>query len=328
MQKTTIHAVIILGSAYIFFKYLLDFFAPFIVGFGIALLFEPLVRFLTGRGRFRRGLASFVTLTILTLACLSIGIWGVSSFFREAGEFLEAAPDYIADLQILLSAYPFLPVSGLLDWAEEWLGTQSIRAVGHVPGILIWMLLILVSAFFFSRDKDMILRLITKWCPEWLAQYTKPVSMRLNEAATGFLKSELILFSMVAAVSIVALWIFNSPYAIMLGLTIALLDSLPVVGAGLVLWPWAGYLSLTGQRPQAAILIVLYGVVTVIRNVLGPRILGNQIDMHPLVALMSIFIGIKAFGITGLLAGPALVIIAKAMLDTANPNDPYNSLKQ
>jgi len=322
MQKTTIHAVIILGSAYLFFKYLLDFFAPFIVGFGIALLFEPFIRFLTHRGRFSRGLASFVTLVILALAGVSVGIWGISSFFREAGAFLEAAPDYIAALQKLLSSYPFLPISGLLDWTGEWLSAQSIRAVGHVPGILIWILLILVSAFFFSRDKDIILGSMTKWCPQWLAQYTQPVSIRLSNAATGFLKSELILFSMVAVVSIAALWLFNSPYAIMLGLIIALLDSLPVVGAGLVLWPWAGYLSLTNQHTQAAILIVLYGIVTVIRNILGPRILGNQIGMHPLVALMSIFIGIKAFGIAGLLAGPALVIITEAMLDTANPNDP------
>ena len=321
MQKTTVHAVVILGSAYIFLKYLLDFFAPFIVGFGVALLLEPLVQFLTFRGRFRRGLASFVALIILTLAGVSIGIWGISSFLREAGEFLEAAPNYIADLQELLSAYSFLPVSGLLDWAGEWFSTQSIRAIGHVPGILIWALLILVSAFFFSRDKDVIFKLMTKWCPEWLMQYTRPVSTRLNEAATGFLKSEFILLIMVAAVSIVALWLLNNPYAIMLGLSIAVLDSLPVVGAGLVLWPWAGYLFLTDQRSQAAGLILLYGIVTVIRNVLGPRILGDQIDMHPLVTLMSIFIGIKAFGIIGLLAGPALVIIAKTMLDLANTND-------
>jgi len=321
MQKTTVHAVIILGFSYIFFKYLLDFFAPFLIGLGIALLFEPVVRFLTIYGRFKRGLASFVTLVILASTGVSIGIWGVSSFIREAGEFLEAAPYYIADLQKLLSAYPFLPVSGLLEWAAEWLGTQSIRAVGHVPGILIWILLILVSAFFFSRDKDIILIAIAKWCPEWLAQYTKPISRRLSDATTGFLKSEFILFSMVAVVSIIALWLLNSPYAILLGLAIALLDSLPIVGAGLVLWPWAGYLSLVGQRPQAAVLIVLYAIVTVIRNILGPRILGNQIDMHPLVALMSIFIGIKAFGIAGLLAGPALVIITKTMLDLAISND-------
>ncbi|MCL2421286.1 MAG: AI-2E family transporter [Defluviitaleaceae bacterium] len=315
MDKQMIRILAILVVAYIFFKYLMGFFAPFVVGLGIALLLEPFVGLLVRRCRFRRGLASFIGLLILTLVGASLGMWGVSSLTQEAAEFLEAAPDYISALQEWLAAYPFLPVAGLLEWAGEWLSAQSIKAVGHVPGILIWILLILVSAFFFSRDREMIFGFVARWCPDWIGQYAKPVGERLHEAAVGFLKSEFILLSMVAAVSIVGLWMMGSPYAMMLGLAIAVLDSLPVVGAGLVLWPWAGYAFFAGQHSLGAGLLVLYGVVTVIRNVLGPRILGDQIGMHPLAALMAIFVGIKAFGAAGILAGPALVIAAQTMME-------------
>lgn len=322
MQKT-IHVMIAIAAFFIFFRYLTDYVSPFIVGFIISLLMEPLVRFLIRKGNFRRGLASFVTLLIFTLTAASIGMWGVSSLTRETAEFLEAAPNYIATLEEQLSVYPYYEttVTGILTAAGDWLSVQSVRAVGHVPGLLIGVILILVSAFFFSRDREIIFSLADKWCPDWLRQYIKPVGRRLHHAAVGFLKSEFILLTAVAAVSILILWILGNPYALMLGLAIALFDSLPIVGSGIILWPWAGYMALTGQYSQAAYLMVLYGIITIIRSVIGPRILGDQIDMHPLAALMAIFMGIKAFGAAGILAGPALVIITKTMMNTSVKRD-------
>lgn len=315
MQRVVFHIAIALAAGFVFFRYLLDFFVPFIIGFGIALLIEPLVRYLIKRGRFGRGLASFVALLILTLAGVSIGRWGIMTLYREASLFLEAAPGYIEALQEWLSAYPFIPAAGLLEWIGEWISTQSVRAVLIVPELLISILLAFVSAFFFSRDRVQILSLLEKWTPDKVLSYARPVGLRLHRAAIGFLKTEFIIISIVAVICVGALWLMGNPYAILLGLIIAFFDALPIVGAGLILWPWAGYLALTGQYSQAAGLMVLYGIITVIQNVIGPRILGDQIDMHPLAAVMSIFMGIKAFGAIGVLAGPALVLAAQAMFD-------------
>ena len=315
MQRIVLHVASALAIGYVFFKYLLDFVMPFLIGFGVALLIEPLVRVLVRRGRFGRGLASFVALLILGLIGISLGRWTVVSLYREAGLFLETAPDYIASLQEFLSAYSFIPATGLLDRAGEWLSAQSIRAVALLPELLISILLIFVSAFFFSRDREAIFALCKKWSPDWITAYTKPVGQRLHQAGIGFLKSEFIVISIVAVVCICALWIMGNPYAIMLGLIIAIFDALPIVGAGLILWPWAAYLALTGGYSQATGLMVLFGIITVIQNIIGPRILGDQIEMHPLAALMSIFIGIKAFGAIGVLAGPAMVLAAQAMLN-------------
>ena len=316
MQRKLIHAAAALVLAYIFFRYLLDFFIPFILGFGIALLLEPLVRFLINKGGFKRGLASVVSVLIFTIGAISLGTWGISSLTEEAAGFIESAPVIIGELQEQLSAYPYYEdtLAQLLIWAEGWIGSQSVRAITLVPGLLVGIILVLLSAFFFLRDKEMLFSLGVKYCPELIKQYALPVKERLHKAAIGFLKSELILFAMVAGVSTAGLLILRQPYALMLGLVTALLDSLPVVGSGLILWPWAAYMAFTGQYQIMAGLLVLYGIVTVVRNVLGPKILGEQIDLHPLAAIMSIFIGIKAFGPAGILAGPACLIGAKAIM--------------
>ena len=320
MHKKLIHAAIALVLVYIFFKYLLDFFMPFILGLGIALLLEPLVRFLIRRGGFKRGLASVVSIVVFTIGAISLGTWGISSLTDEAAGFIEAAPVVISGLQEQLSPYPYYEntFAQLLIWAEGWISSQSIRAVTLVPGLLIGIILVLLSAFFFLRDKEVIFALGAKHCPEWIREYVRPVKERLHKAAVGFLKSELILFSMVAGVSTAGLLILRQPYALMFGLATALLDSMPIVGSGLILWPWAAYMAFTGQYQVMAGLLVLYGIVTVIRNVLGPKILGEQIDLHPLAAIMSIFIGVKAFGPVGILAGPACLIGVKAMVTRDN----------
>jgi len=302
-----------LAAAYIFFKYLFSYVAPFIIGFIIALLLEPLVKILIKRGNFKRSLASVVALLIFMLIGLCIGVWGISALSKEITEFLEAAPGGVQAIQRYVESLPY--VSGLLQKLEVWLSEQSFQLVSHAPSLLIGLIIILLSAFFFSRDREVIFALIKKWCPEWLASYAKPIGLRLKKAWIGLLKTEFILVAMVAAVCIVVLWLMGNSYALMMGIAIALLDSLPILGAGIVLWPWAGYLAFTGDLGQAAWLMVLYGIVTVIRNVVGPRILGEQIDMHPLAAIMAIFIGVKAFGAVGVLAGPALLIAVKTVLD-------------
>jgi len=282
---------------------------PFLVGFIISLILNPIVNLLIRRGNFTRSLASFVVVIVFTLSGASLCLWAFNALSREAAEFLEAAPSYIEGLQQQLSTFPY--VLPLLERLGQWLGTQSIQSIRHVPGMIIGLILILLSAFFFLRDREAIFAFVLKHCP-----YVKSIGKRLYEVGWGFLKTEFILFAMVGAVCIVALWILQSPYALMLGFGIALLDSLPILGAGIVLWPWAGYLALVGDFRQAAWLLVLFGVVTVIRNVIGPRILGDQIGMHPLVAIMAIFFGFKFFGAFGILIGPALVIVAESLYTT------------
>jgi len=81
---------------------------------------------------------------------------------------------------------------------------------------------------------------------------------------------------------------------------IAILDALPLFGTGFVLIPWAIYLLLQGMHSRAIGISALYLSVTLIRNLLEPRIIGKQIGLHPLISLASVYIGIHIFGTYGL----------------------------
>lgn len=98
--------------------------------------------------------------------------------------------------------------------------------------------------------------------------------------------------------------ILRIPYAILLGLAITLFDILPVLGTGGFLLPWAAILFLIKNTPLAVGILVLYLIITVVRNIMEPRLVGKQIGLHPLATLMAMFLGLKLVGIVGMFLFP------------------------
>jgi predicted PurR-regulated permease PerM len=107
--------------------------------------------------------------------------------------------------------------------------------------------------------------------------------------------------------------ILQNPYALMIGLIMAVLDFLPILGSGSVLIPWALFHLVTGEVNAAVGLMALYAVITITRQVLEPKILGEQIGVHPLLSLVSVFVGFQVFGVLGIFIGPALVMVFISM---------------
>ena len=97
-------------------------------------------------------------------------------------------------------------------------------------------------------------------------------------------------------------FLFGVPHPATAAAVVALVDLLPVLGTGIVLIPWAAVALLQGEVFLGAGLAVLYGVIALVRNLLEPKILGRQMGLHPLAALVSIYVGGRLFGLLGLFA--------------------------
>jgi predicted PurR-regulated permease PerM len=126
---------------------------------------------------------------------------------------------------------------------------------------------------------------------------------------------------MVFVISVVGLFILGSPYALLLALLFAVLDFLPILGPALVLLPWALISVIMGNMRMAIGLAIMWGVITIARQVLQPKILGKQMGAHPLASLMAIFIGFRVFGLFGLIIGPVLLMIFVAIMETEDEGE-------
>ena len=155
------------------------------------------------------------------------------------------------------------------------------------------ILLILVSAV-----------LIVKEIPEIKQKYENTnlyldiskVTVRLADAGIAYMRAQLLIMVFVAVCCVTGLVLIGNEYALLIGILIAILDALPLIGSGMILIPWTIIMLINGNIFAAAVLITVYLLSQIIREVAEPKLIGNKIGIRPLYTLISMFIGLKLFG--------------------------------
>ena len=115
--------------------------------------------------------------------------------------------------------------------------------------------------------------------------------------------------------------ILKIPYALTLSVLIALIDILPVLGVGTVLVPWAIVLYMMGNSYTATGLLIIFGIIWLVRQVSEPKIVGESVGVSPLITLVSMYIGFKLIGFSGLFIFPIGAIIVKSVYDAVKDKE-------
>ena len=102
---------------------------------------------------------------------------------------------------------------------------------------------------------------------------------------------------------------FNIEFPLIAAIVTGIVDALPILGSGTILIPWAIFSAINGDLSLAIALIVLYVIVIVVRQLLEPKIVSNQIGVHPIFTLIAMYTGFKFTGFVGLIIGPVIMII-------------------
>ena len=177
------------------------------------------------------------------------------------------------------------------------------------------LLVAMFILFYVFRDRGEFMRGLRDLLP-----LTRPEADRVFQSAAGSVHANLYATVVTALTNSVTgallFWIVGLPAPFLWGAVMFILSILPVVGAGLVWFPTAIYLAMTGSWP-AALAILSWGTVTavVVDYILYAKLAGDRMRMHPVPALIAFFGGLAIFGISGMILGPAIVAMAAAMLD-------------
>lgn len=107
----------------------------------------------------------------------------------------------------------------------------------------------------------------------------------------------------------VGLSVIKVDYAVAIALVIAVFDILPVLGTGGIMIPWVIIECIAGNWIRALSLFIVYAIITVIRNIIEPKIIGRQVGIPAIVTLLSMYLGLQLFGVLGMFAFPILIII-------------------
>lgn len=321
---------------YYIFSYLIKWLLPFLLAYIIAHISNPIVTFMEKKLKIPRRISSAITI-LATFALLgSILIFIVSRIIFEIKRLKEVLPHLFSAIseQIKLlfdkgiSIYVTLPpeISLFVDSVADNISTNlmdllkpateattrfAYNFATSLPSILIFIIVFFVSAYFMSCDKDLINKFIAKQLPANWNKWLIRIKNDLLSALIGYIKAQLILMVITFIEVSIGLLIIGIDYAILLGLLISIIDVFPILGTGTVLIPWALFSFISGNYPLGFSLIILYGIVMLVRQLLEPKIVSGQIGLYPLVTLMSMYIGLQVFGIAGMIMGPIMVLIVR-----------------
>ena len=193
--------------------------------------------------------------------------------------------------------------------------------VNNIPSVLIGIVIGFVAWIFFTKDYDKVVRFIQRQMP-------KDKKNTLVEFKQVFYKTILTMFrayglimcitfgELLLGFSILSmLGIMKNGYFALIAAGIAIFDILPVAGSGGILIPWAIVCLVTGNYKQAIGLIIIYVVITVIRQYIEPKIVGTSLGVNPIVTLMGLYFGLKLFGFIGMFVVPITIMTLKALND-------------
>lgn len=314
---------------------ILSFFMPFVIGWIIAMIANPLVRMLEKRLKIvRKHSSAVIVVAVLALIVLGsyFGIsWLVDEIFSFARDLpslyeqlsldLAAGMDHFAQLFKLLPAELQESINSLNQTLGEYLGdlVQSIGAptvevAGNVakgiPGFLVNLVVTILSSYFFIAERDKLMVCFDKFTPEPFRKYWRLLVLDAKKLVEGYFLAQFRIMLVVAAILSVGFLILRIDYSILLAVLIAFLDFLPIFGTGTALLPWAVVKIFGGEYFLAVGLLILYVATQVFRQVVQPKIVGDSMGLPPLLTLFFMFLGFRFKGIAGMILAVPIGMLA------------------
>lgn len=196
-----------------------------------------------------------------------------------------------------------------------------ISTVSQIPSAIISIVISIVALCFMTSEYDYIRNFILIQFPEDkrkdLSRAKRLLTGSLSKMAKAYGLIMLITFVEVfAGLTILKLaGIFESEYITYIAILTAIIDIIPILGTGTVLLPWTAYSLIIGNYGMAIGLFIMYAVITVIRQIIEPKLVAGQLGLSPVITVTAMFLGLKFLGILGIFAAPLAVIMLKLLTD-------------
>jgi len=327
----TFYFLTVASIVYFALKLAVEYLLPFVIGFIITAMIQPIVMKISKRYKIKNDVLSvaMVILIYVTLALLTCFL-GYKIYIQLVA-FAKNLPNYILSMTDLasktndkflrifddmpddfkdkISTFPDIILKSLTDKFRNMMSAIVGGIAKGMPAAVVTIIITLVASVFIAKDYNTFLEFTKSILDENHIIFLGNMKEMLYKNVIKILRGYLTLMFITFIELSVCLLFLRVDYAIAVAALISLVDILPVLGTGSVMIPWAIIKILSGDINFAVSLIVIYVIITIVRNILEPKIIGKQMGLHPLVTLIAMFLGLKIFGIIGMFILPILLII-------------------
>ena len=321
--KRRIYIVGIVAGVYLGFRYVLPVAIPFLIGWGLAVWLHPLAVKTGKKLHIKKSVAGGFFMLLL-LASAGVLLWvGVSTLIGQLKAWMTNFPTLEAKFyqfvdQCCCVMEDTLGISQtdsrrfILDNAEKMRANfiqgispktifQATDYLKSLIAVISGIIIAFISGVLFLKDLEAIRRTLRTYR---FYQPWKRVLKRLRQTCVTYLKAQLLIMLAVAFLCTVMLWLMKSPYFLLFGIGLGILDALPIIGTGLFLYPAMLIFFLQGRTGLAVWCLSIELVTTLVREFMEPRLLGGKLGVYPVVIMAAIYFGFIVFGVAGFILGP------------------------
>lgn len=311
---------------------LVRFLMPLIVAWIVAMIANPIIRFLEKRIKIMRKHGSALVI-ILVLAALIAAFYGLavlvasqfSSWVTELPEVYDSVTQNLQHLfRLLHQKYNIIPadvklafdqrenmldsyiqkaIDGLLKMVKSGSLSKVSSLASSLMDFLVYAILTILASYFMTVEKDHFTKLLQEKTPAGVQRIWDKIKKIFIRAIGGYFKAHFQIMIVIFFITVIPFAFMGISYSGLLAVVIAIVDFLPFFGAGTVLVPWVVYRLVTGSYTYAAILFVIYVVVLIVRQALEPKLIGDNIGTSPFETLVFMLVGYRLAGMLGLIVG-------------------------
>lgn len=332
---------VIAVCVYAVFKYLLPVLFPFALAYGIAYILAKPVRRIAGESRWKRVFFSILLSAVFFMTVGGLAVWLGVWIFSGAKQIIAFLPTVFQDFVFPFLEEGFAWIEGLFILADPSgiellegsfeniltalssgvisLSNAALSAVAgaatKIPGVFMRTVITVIATVFLTIDFDKVSGFLLRQIPE----KQKAIMQEAKGYFGGTLLKCIASYGLIFLITFLELWaglaMIKIPYAMTVALVIAVLDILPILGTGSVLIPWGILAAVNGNFKMALGVVLLYLVITVVRNIIEPKLVGKQVGLHPVLTLAGMLLGLRFAGFIGMLGVPFLLAFIKKLND-------------
>lgn len=312
---------------------------PLVIGIILAVLIDPIVSFVERKTGFARGVITAIVLTAIFCGLGYVFFLIIARFTFELARLINLIP-YQRDYFNTILDKIFLFINSFFSRIPEEILTYVkanlnqilstitgsisdfysflVNKIWMVPNLFISGFAIIVFVFLFTyfltKDKDKIIEAIKNLFPEQLQEQVKLLQVEIIFSFFRLIKAQIILVIISTVITVIGFYILKVDYALILGIICGLLDIMPLFGPSLIFIPWIIYSIIVHNINFAVGLLLLYVIIIGSRQILQAKVIGQNLDVDPLLTLISIYLGIEMLGWKGLFIGPLVVVVVRALI--------------
>lgn len=320
----------IVAVLFLLYKFILPITLPFLIG----LLVAWIVVLITNKLRLKNKWARIGIVILIYVIIAFVSIVVLTAIASWIGDKIILLPDLVQNTIIPMARnwhqevlHPIIDsldpsihtmlseiwnglVSSLMSLASSITDTVLSLAsstIASVPSTFISFLMMLVSTFFFVVDYEKMVEFYHKYTPLKVKDKIELIKMYLKDTLLVVTRSYVIICTLTFTELSILFSLFGIKHAIPLAFLIAIFDIMPVLGTGGILIPWSVIAFIMGNPLMGVKILIIYIIVTAIRNYVEPKVVGAQLGLHPIVTLVSMFIGLQLFSFIGMFGFPIMI---------------------